>query len=293
MHIYAGNGSPLYNAEARQRWHSYPPPYYSNGSWYYVTPWLWYDGNPDGGYNPNTWRRKIVNRMNQPSPVTLTMWGDYAADGSGTVYAKFRNDSTASLNGRIIFVITEDSIYYHARNGDLWHNHVARDYLPDQNGQTVTIASGDSVTISRSFTIQSGWDESKCEIVAWIQSDVLQSDSTKEIWQGGKISITELSIKEKENNKKSLISNQVNLFPNPCMNSARFEFTMPLGSEYCINIYDVTGREVKTIKARVNRERELVKWNLKDNKGEKVKSGVYFYKFTSRFLNTSGKIVVR
>ncbi|OPX17931.1 hypothetical protein BXT86_03840 [candidate division WOR-3 bacterium 4484_100] len=194
MHI--DNGYPLYNAEARQRMYFYPPPYYYQGNWYYATPWLWYDGDPHGSYLYSTWESKIVNRMNQPSPVTLTIWGDYSADGSGTVYAKFRNDSTATLNGRVIFVITEDSLYYSGPNGDVWHNHVARDYLPDQNGQTVSIAPGDSITLSQPFTIQSGWDENMCQIVTWIQSDVLQSDSTKEIWQGGYIDVTELSIKE-------------------------------------------------------------------------------------------------
>jgi len=291
MHI--DNGYPLYCAEARQRMYYYPPPYWSNGQWWYATPWLWYDGDKHGGSNYTAWQSKIVARMNIPAPVTITMWGTYTPlRGTGTIYAKFRNDSTATINGRVIWVITEDSIYYSAPNGDLWHNHVARDYLPNQNGQTVSIPAGDSVTISQSFTIQSNWNANKCQIVTWLQNDVMTADSIKNIWQGAFINVPDLTYVAEGNSENSVSENIIPI-PNPCVIHTRFSFTLPAQTEYSISIFDISGRKVWSIKGRADGKQKTVEWNLKDQKGVKLGPGVYLYRFESGELRTKGKIVVR
>jgi hypothetical protein len=292
MHVRSGYEGYCY--EARQRMYYYPPPYYSGGSWYYVTPWLWYDGDKHGGYQYSTWQSKIVSRMNQPAPVTITMWGSYTpSDGTGTIYAQFRNDSTATTNGRVLIVITEDSLYYtNAPNGDYWHNHVARDYVPDQNGQMVSIPAGDSVTVSQPFTIQAGWNEDKCDIVTWIQNDVMQTDSTKEIWQGGYTKVTDL-IGIEEENFDVIATKELSVTPNPCVNGTEFAFALPVGSEYKIDIYDVLGRRVRTLEGVSSSDQESVTWSCMNDIGSRVATGVYLYRFESELLKTTGKIVVR
>ena len=139
------SGYPLYCAEAASRAFNFYGVTY--------TPDVYIDGDQTSG----NYETMIVNRINQPAPVAESLWGMYIPGrGDGTVYAQFRNDSSASITGRVYFVIVEDSCYYVAPNGDVWHNDVARDYLPDQLGETVTIAAGDSVTFSRSFTSSKG-----------------------------------------------------------------------------------------------------------------------------------------
>ncbi len=291
MHI--SSSYPLYCAEALQRMYSYPPPYYYGGSWYYATPWLWYDGDPHGSYDYSQWQSKIVTEMNRPAPFTCTMWGIYTPlRGTGTVYAKFRNDSTATLTGRIRFVLTEDSLYYSAPNGDLWHNHVARDYLPDTSGTPVTLAPNDSITVSRNFTVQSGWNANKCEIVAWIQSTALLSDSTRDIWQGGLIKVSQLTYVAEENTENSL-TERIGPSPNPCVNKTTFNFRLNSSTLYQINIFDVAGRKIRTIKGLATGNEQKVEWDLKDAQGKRMGSGVYFYQFESKETNASGKIVIR
>ena len=286
MHVVSGY--PYYWWEARNRMYYYAPPY--NGG--YATPWLWYDGDQHGSYTYSLWRSKIVARMNQPSPVTVTLWGDYnSANGNGTFNVQFRNDSTATINGRVIMVITEDSLYYLAPNGDAWHNHVARDYVPNQNGQTVTIAPGDSVTVTQSFTTSPSWDVNKCDIITWIQDDNMQPDSTKEIWQGGTIKVIELAVREEMS--KTAIDRQVTPMPNPCVDGMKFSFNLPVGIAYQIDIFDVTGRRVRTLSGESNADQESVRWNRMDDAGSSVNAGVYFFRFKSNVINTSGKIVVR
>jgi len=289
MHISPADS--LYCAEAHARMYFYPPPYYSGGSWYYIVPWLWYDGDPHGGNIYSTWRSKIVAEMNRPAPFTCTMWGIYTPP-NGVVYAKFRNDSTHTVTGRIRFVLTEDSIYYSAPNGDLWHNHVARDYLPDTSGTPVTLAPGESITVSRNFTIQSNWNANKCEIVAWIQSNIMLPDSTKDIWQGGMIKVSQLTYVE-ENNFQNSVFAGIKSIPNPCVKHTKFSFKLNKGELYRISIFDVTGRCIRDIMGYASGDNQVVEWNLKTNTGETLNSGVYLYRFESLMTNESGKIVIR
>ncbi len=183
MHIVSGY--PLYCAEANDRKLYYEPPH--------IYGWLYYDGDRHGTVNYSTWRAKIISRMNQPSPVAITMRGSYnPGNGTGTIMVKFRNDSTSVLTGRVIIVLTEDSLFYVGPNLDSIHNHVARDYLPDDNGSVISIPAGDSVSIIEPFAIDSAWNEDYCGIIAWIQNDSAYADSTREIWQGGIIEVTQL-----------------------------------------------------------------------------------------------------
>ncbi len=287
MHIRSGY--PLYCAEALQRMYTYRPPY--NGG--YATPWLWYDGDQHGSYTYSQWQAKIVARMNQPAPVTVTMWGDYSVTaGTGTINAQFRNDGATTLSGRVLFVITEDSLYYSAPNGDLWHNQVARDYIPNQNGQSVSIPAGDSVTVTYPFTIQTGWDENRCDIITFIQDTQFQADSTKEVWQGGIKPVMELVGVEEDKSEVVPVS-MVSAAPNPCIKNTIFSFELPISTNYRIDIYDVSGRRVKSLQGIAHTTQESVVWDITNEQGSRISAGVYMYRFESDALSTSGKIVVR
>lgn len=286
MHI--ASGYPLYCYEARQRMYTYPPPY--NGG--YATPWLWYDGDETGSYSYTTWQTKIVNRMNQPAPITATMWGSYTpTDGSGAISIQFRNDSTATINGRVIIVITEDSLYYNAPNGDPWHNHVARDYIPTHTGQTVSIPVNDSIIVTEDFTVQPAWDEDRCVIIAWIQDDTYISQR-KEVWQGVMKPVMELvGVEEQERDVVARYS--VIAAPNPCVNGTAFSFVLPVDQNYRIDMYESTGRLVRTIHGSASGREDHVQWDLKDSIGHNVSSGVYLYRFSAGADHRTGTVIVR
>ncbi len=289
MHINAGYSYlGMYLLEARNRMYSYLPPY--NGG--YATPWLWYDGDPDGAYQYTQWQNKITARMNIPAPVTITMWGDwFPAQGTGTVYAQFRNDGASDITGKVLFVITEDSIHIAAPNGDQWHNHVARDYLPTHNGEIISIPAGDSATLSRTFALQPTWNPDMIEFVTWIQDLHIEPDSTYEIWQGGILDIDELGIEEYGSG--AIVQSQITAFPNPASNATKFSFTLPDGEMYRINIYDITGRKVKSLSGIASGADESVEWNLRNEEGVRSGPGVYLYRFESPEITTSGKVVVQ
>jgi hypothetical protein len=230
--------------------------------------------------------------MGNTSKFTLTTWGIYSTfRGSGTIYAKYRNDSTASVTGRIRFVLTEDSLYYAAPNGDTWHNHVARDFLPDTGGTQVTLAAGDSVTVSRSFTIDAAWNQNKCKIITWIQSNTRLADSTVDVWQSGVKNVMDMLV-DVEETRLTELRPPVVLAPNPCVREAKLSFALYQGLPYALDIFDITGRRVGTLSGIAAGNQETVTWDLRNDAGARVAPGVYFYRFDSARLKTSGKIVV-
>lgn len=285
MHVNP-TSAPTYLYPSRQRMSFYPPTAPPSS---YYTPWLWLDGDPAPGYNTGTWSTHITNRLNQPSPLTASIWGEYNTHtNSGTINVRFRNDSNATINANVLFVITEDNIAYTMPNGDGVHNHVARQFIPDHIGTAVSFNSGDSITVSYPFTIQSNWNAQNIEFVAIIQTPVLVG-STKEILQGAKIGILDLAGVEELQNHPPVNSFHLRVLPNPCVNQARFSFTLPAGSSYQINIFDASGRAVKTINGVATGNNDVVNCDLKNS----VASGVYFYRFESTVSNKVGKIIVK
>jgi hypothetical protein len=257
----------------------------------YFEPWLWYDGDQHGGFDYFSWEAMITSRMSEPSPVTIRFWGDYTpTDGSGTVYAQFRNDSTATINGFVILVITEDSVFYPAPNGNMWHSNIPRDYLPDHNGIPISIPAGDSVVVSQSFTIDAVWNDAMCEILTWVQDTVMQADSTYEIWQGGLVPVTQLSVEERVN--RGIAAAIISAAPNPCYDHAAFSIALPVGSDYTITIFDISGRPVSYLHGTARQAYEQQVWDCTDVHGAHVASGIYFYQLASPSVTARGKVVV-
>ncbi len=286
MHI--NNTQPLYCQEADLRKFYYLPPAagtYPNG-------WLWYDGDHHGKADFWTWDSLVSERMNKPSPVTITMWGYYSlVSGNGMVYAQYRNDSTATFSGRAIFAITEDSLHYQAINFDTIHNHVARDYLPDQNGTVITIAPGDSITVNHPFTINNGWVADNCNLLAWLQNDSVQADSTKEIWQGAVKTLASLGIIEEHGIVSDAVTARV--IPNPCTTHAEIHFPASLTALDRVFIYDALGRRVATLKPEFSKNKYTVIWDCRDQDGTRVTPGIYFYRIPSDQGHVAGKVIVR
>lgn len=85
--------------------------------------------------------------------------------------------------------------------------------------------------------------------------------------------------------KYSLLQN----YPNPFNPETIIKFAVPEYSFVTIKIYDMLGKEVKTLVSD-NRQAGYfdVKWNGKDNKGIKVSSGTYIYRITAN-SEKSGK----
>jgi hypothetical protein len=243
------------------------------------------------GSSPGDWRDSITARVARSSPVTMTITGSYnASNNQGTVTVQVRNDSTATIsNSKVYVCITEDSLYNVDPNGHAWHNHMFRDFLPDQNGDTLTVAPGQTKSVTKSFTINGAWNENRCAVAAWYQL----STGTKDAFQSGGRKVMSLVPIEEEEAYPEPPRALVTLKTNPCATSARFALNLPENESYTISVYNLTGGHVQTIHGTISAGQKTAVWNLCDGNGSRVSSGVYLYRLTSPSGQATGKIVVR
>ena len=69
-------------------------------------------------------------------------------------------------------------------------------------------------------------------------------------------------------------------YPNPFNPSTTIEFTLPLNKLISLRIYDMTGREVRSLiaPAEYPAGKHAAIWDGKDNAGQAVASGQYIYR---------------
>jgi hypothetical protein len=84
-------------------------------------------------------------------------------------------------------------------------------------------------------------------------------------------------------------------YPNPFNPSTIISYSIPNVSFVSLKIYDILGREVKTL---VNSEQNTgiynIQWNGDNNYGSKVSSGIYLYKIEAgNFMMTKKMILLK
>ncbi len=82
-------------------------------------------------------------------------------------------------------------------------------------------------------------------------------------------------------------------YPNPFNPTTRIKFTLPQNSFVTIKIYDMLGREIKTL---INQEMTAgsysIDWNAENNLGSNVSSGMYIYRITAGSFVATKKMVL-
>jgi len=82
-------------------------------------------------------------------------------------------------------------------------------------------------------------------------------------------------------------------YPNPFNPSTTIKYAIPQQSFVRIKVYDIVGREVKTL---VNTERSpgiySVQWNGDNNYGSKVSSGIYIYRVVAGNFTQVKKMIL-
>jgi flagellar hook assembly protein FlgD len=84
-------------------------------------------------------------------------------------------------------------------------------------------------------------------------------------------------------------------YPNPFNPSTVISYSIPNVSYVSLKIYDILGREVKTL---INSEQNIgihnVQWNGDNNYGNKVSSGIYLYRIEAgNFIMTKKMILLK
>jgi len=161
---------------------------------YYEFPWFpttYYDSNHIGY---DDWATYSVHyeyyeaRNNLPSSFSLSMTdGDVDnLEISGLILA----EKLAAYTGEnlVLHVVLTESNIPENWQGETELDYVERLMYPDGNGTPIDFSGSTEQNIVFNFTLDATWVPSNCEITYFIQDD-----DTKEILQGNKISLDELS----------------------------------------------------------------------------------------------------
>lgn len=297
---YTNSAAPFYTTEGYNRWHTYPPPYYYGGTYHYAWPWLWLDGCPTPGYVYSGWQGHLLDRLTVPSDVTLDLSGGYdAGTRTGSVTILLHNVGASSLSGKVHCVLTESELYYVAPNGLDWHHHVMRDMVPTENGTPVTLAPGEQEAITLPFQLQAAWVEEECEVICFFQDTVFQPNETLEIWQGAKVSITELmnmaGIHEVLGGdvRASLMPVLYPAQPSPGRPETEIAFEVHQSCDVRLEIYDPAGRRVATLlEGRQGPGRHSVTWTGRTDTGAEAQSGVYFCRLEAGAVQQTLRLLI-
>jgi YVTN family beta-propeller protein len=82
-------------------------------------------------------------------------------------------------------------------------------------------------------------------------------------------------------------------YPNPFNQATKIEFTLAKSGFVNLNIYDILGRKVRTlVSERLSSGCKSVLWDGKDNSGNDVASGIYFYQLRTEDFSETKKLVL-
>jgi hypothetical protein len=84
-------------------------------------------------------------------------------------------------------------------------------------------------------------------------------------------------------------------YPNPFNPETQIGYALPTDSYVKLSIYNVLGQKVRTlVDERKGAGYHSVRWDGKDDKGDEVSSGIYFYKIqTDKFNQTNKMLLVK
>ncbi len=89
--------------------------------------------------------------------------------------------------------------------------------------------------------------------------------------------------------KTALVGN----FPNPFNPTTTIKFALSSAENVHLSVYDLSGRTVTTlVNGPMAADHHEIVWNGKDDNGNRVASGVYFYKLTAGDFNATDKMVM-
>jgi hypothetical protein len=81
-------------------------------------------------------------------------------------------------------------------------------------------------------------------------------------------------------------------YPNPFNPNTNLSFTLPNAIAYSMNIYNVAGQLVRSYEGMGNVGLNVITWDGRDNAGNEVSSGVYFYKLSAGSFTATNKMVM-
>jgi hypothetical protein len=265
--------------------------YYSGGGTTFA-PRAYIDGFVDGGSGYTNWPGAIEGRFLDPSPVSITITGTRSGTTLNLNAAIFADRAVNSANWRVHWAVVESGINEPQYNGSTYvpfvHDHAHRNMYPDANGSPITISQGQTVNIARTITLDPSWVANNCRVIVFVQNNTDRKVQNVEYLDVNTLT----SVGEPVNGVPTTFGLAQN-FPNPFNPTTTFEYAISNQSFVQLKVYDLLGREVRTLVA----EEQAIgiynaTWDGKNDLGENVPSGVYVYRMSAGSFSDSKKMLL-
>jgi thiol-disulfide isomerase/thioredoxin len=127
-------------------------------------------GGASTGSMYNSYRTKYdyLKLRTSPLEMAMTFTAYDSTARNATVRIAVRNGSGATQSGRLLFAVTERNISYSWQTLSKL-DFVVRSMLPDGSGESISIAAGDSLAVSRVVSIGPSWAAANCRYIAFVQ----------------------------------------------------------------------------------------------------------------------------
>ncbi|MCP4582068.1 MAG: T9SS type A sorting domain-containing protein [candidate division Zixibacteria bacterium] len=269
------------------RLYYYPPHPDSN----YYTPYAWIDGLIRGSYITSDWWPMTNQRSEIESPINITLSGEFDSElNEGNLDISITAEEQITWQDlKLRIALTEDSIYYQAPNGTLWHNYTMRDMIPTAEGMPIELAEGETIDLNQNFICTSVMDVNFCKLVVWVQAD----GSDREVLQTAVVRILDLgSVDVRIANIPSEFRLSQN-YPNPFNAGTSIEYSIKTESHVVLVVYDILGQEIATLVNKFQTPgHHNITWDGRDNSGNILASGMYFYRITTNGSSKSKRMVL-
>lgn len=132
--------------------------------------------------NSDTWPTAVRERIQQNAPVLLEATCNYD-DATRNVEINVSADGLENINGKLQVWLTEDNIVSPQKlpgnvvDQNYVHNHVFRATVNAQAGDDISIAQGENVTRTFTYTVSEDWKPEDMSVVTFVFNDsgVLQA----------------------------------------------------------------------------------------------------------------------
>ncbi len=179
------NGDPYTNAASDARNNYYNVTGFPTATFDGVTQFIGGDHTQSmySYYLPIYNSRKPIN-----SAYSVQIYGEHTGNTYNLEIHANKVATTPPYTNLVLQVaLTESDIQYNWQ-GQTQVDFVERAMMPDQNGTALDFSSNENQVVNLSFTMDPSWVTDNCELVAFIQNN-----DGKEIQQGTKVKLTELS----------------------------------------------------------------------------------------------------
>ena len=232
-------------------------------------------------------RDTFDNLLAIPSPIRIANFEQTPYLDSVFVSFDVVADDPVTVNGslRLTMVVAERKHRCPYPVGA--HTHVVRDYVPSVTGHPITIAQGDSLHFDWAWYIDPEYRNDRLVTNLYVEDypnfGMVQAyrDTIDEVLSGIDIADEVLPV------------SIAPAMPNPFTSETRIAFSMSSAGDVRLSVYTPEGRLVTDIvDERMGPGSHSAVWNGRDSSGNKMGSGIYYYRLVTGKTMLTGKMIL-